>query len=272
MKVEDLFSVSGLATVVTGGASGIGRACAEAMADNGARVTLLDADKDALAEARAAMQSRGGEVRGAVVDVTDRAALRRAFDEAAQHYGRLDVVFANAGMSGGPGFLNQDRTRNAARALEEIDDKLIDRLIEVNYKSVLTTIQASARHMKKSGGGSIVVTSTISTFRTEIFVGLPYVVSKAGLKQLVRQSAVELAAYNIRVNAMAPGPFVTNIGGGRLQDPATQEFFAQFSPMRRMGRPDDIQGLALFLASSASSYITGEQIVIDGGTTLGAAD
>jgi NAD(P)-dependent dehydrogenase (short-subunit alcohol dehydrogenase family) len=272
MKIADLFSVAGLATVVTGGASGIGRACAEAMADNGARVTLLDASKDALAETLKAIQARGGDVRGSVVDVTDRAALNRAFDEAAAHHGQLDVVFANAGISGGPGFLNQDRTRNPARAIEEIDPELIDRLIEVNFKSVFTTIQASARHMKKSGGGSVVVTSTISTFHPEIFVGVPYVVSKAGLTQLVRQSAIELAAYNIRVNAMAPGPFVTNIGGGRLQNPETQEFFARMTPMRRMGRTDDIQGLALFLASPASAYVTGEQIVIDGGTTLGVAD
>jgi NAD(P)-dependent dehydrogenase (short-subunit alcohol dehydrogenase family) len=271
MKSADLFSVSGLAVVITGGASGIGRACAEAMTDNGARVTLFDASKDKLAQAVAALKTRG-EVRGAVVDVTDRKALIGAFDEAASHYGKLDVVFANAGISGGPGFLNQDRSRNPARAIEEIDPELIDLLIEVNYKSVFTTIQASARHMKKTGGGCIVVTSTISTFRPEIFVGMPYVMSKAGLQQLVRQSAIELAAYNIRVNAMAPGPFVTDIGGGRLQDPATQDFFARMTPLRRMGRPEDIQGLALFLASPASAYITGEQIVIDGGVALGAVD
>jgi NAD(P)-dependent dehydrogenase (short-subunit alcohol dehydrogenase family) len=271
LKTADLFSVAGLATVITGGASGIGRACAEAMADNGARVTLLDANKDALAEAVAALKTRG-DVRGEVLDVTDRKALSGAFDEAAGHYRKLDVVFANAGISGGPGFLNQDRSRNPARAIEEIDPELVDRLIDVNYKSVFATIQASARHMKKTGGGCIVVTSTISTFHAEVFVGVPYVVSKAGLRQLVRQSAIELAAYNIRVNAMAPGPFVTNIGGGRLQNPETQEFFARMTPMRRMGRPQDIQGLALFLASPASAYITGEQIVIDGGTTLGVAD
>jgi NAD(P)-dependent dehydrogenase (short-subunit alcohol dehydrogenase family) len=231
----------------------------------------LDASTDALAEAVTALKPRG-DVRGAVVDVTDRAALHRAFDEAAGHYGKLDVVFANAGISGGPGFLNQDRSRNPARAIEEIDPELVDRLIEVNYKSVFTTIQVSARHMKQGGGGAIIVTSTISTFRPEIFVGVPYVVSKAGLQQLVRQAAIEVAAHKIRVNAMAPGPFVTNIGGGRLQNPETQDFFARMTPMRRMGRPEDIQGLALFLASPASAYITGEQIVIDGGVTLGTAD
>src|SRR5690606_38887932 len=99
------------------------------------------------------------------------------------------------------------------RALENLPDSVVDRVIDVNYKSVFTTIQAAARHMKPAGGGNIVVTSTISTIKAESFVGLPYVMSKAGLMQLVRQAAFELAACNIRVNAMAPGPFVTNIGG-----------------------------------------------------------
>jgi NAD(P)-dependent dehydrogenase (short-subunit alcohol dehydrogenase family) len=272
MKIAQLFDVSGLATVVTGAASGIGFACAEAMADNGARVTLMDSNGDTLKAVLEKLRARGADVRNMMVDVTDRAALHRAFDESAAHYGRLDVVFANAGISGGPGFLNQDRSRNSERALENLPDDTIDRLIEVNYKSILTTIQAAVRHMKPAGGGRIIVTSTISTIKTEMFVGMPYVMSKAGLMQLVRQAAHELAAYNILVNAMAPGPFVTNIGGGRLQEAATQEFFAQQNPLCRVGRPDDIQGLALFLASPASGYITGEQIVIDGGTTLGTAD
>lgn len=272
MKIAELFDVSELATVVTGAASGIGFACAEAMSDNGARVTLIDANASALDEAVAKLQARGNDVRGVVADVTDRAALHRTIDEAAGGYGRLDVVFANAGMSGGPGFLNQDRTRNPARTIESMPPELIDRLLEVNFKSVFTTIQAAVPHMKRTGGGRIIVTSTISTIRAEIFVGMPYVMSKAGLMQLVRQAALELAAHDIRVNAMAPGPFITNIGNGRLQDAATQEFFGRQTPMGRMGRPDDIQGLALFLASAASRYITGEQIVIDGGTTLGSAD
>jgi len=272
MKIGTLFDVTGLATVVTGAASGIGFACAEAMSANGARVTLLDISADALKTAADRLKANGGDVRTVSIDVTDRAALRRAFDAAAKHYGRLDVVFANAGISGGPGFLNQDGTRNADRSIEQASDETIDRIIDVNYKSIFTTIQAAARHMKTTGGGRIIVTSTISTFRAETFVGVPYVLSKAGLTQLVRQAALELAAHNILVNAMAPGPFSTNIGGGRLQDASTQEFFARQNPMHRIGQPEDIQGLAIFLASKASGYITGQQIVIDGGLTLGAAD
>lgn len=272
MKIAELFDVSGLATVVTGAASGIGFACAEAMSDNGARVTLMDSNTDALNAAVKKLKQRGNDVRGMAVDVTDRAALHGAFDKTVAEHGQLDVVFANAGISGGPGFLNQDRSRNPARTIESVPEETIDRLLEVNYKSIFLTIQAAVPHLKRSGGGRVIVTSTISTIKTEAFVGMPYVMSKAGLMQLVRQAALELAAHNILVNAMAPGPFVTNIGGGRLQDAATQEFFSRQNPMHRMGRPDDIQGLALFLASPASGYITGEQIVIDGGTTLGVAD
>ena len=272
MKIKQLFDVKGLATLVTGGASGIGFACAEAMSDNGARVTIADANGDALKEAVAKLQARGGDVRGVSLDVTDRAAVRRVVDETAAHYGRIDVVFANAGISGGPGFLNPDRTRNPDRMLENLPDELIDRLIEVNYKGIFTTIQAAARHMRAQKSGRIIVTSTISTFHAEVFVGAPYVISKAGLMQMVRQVAIELAGYNVQVNAMAPGPFATNIGGGRLQDPSARSFFDKQSPSHRIGRPEDIQGLALFLASPASSHITGAQIVIDGGATLGVAD
>jgi NAD(P)-dependent dehydrogenase (short-subunit alcohol dehydrogenase family) len=103
-------------------------------------------------------------------------------------------------------------------------------------------------------------------------VGTPYVVAKAGVAQLVRQVALELARYNIRVNAIAPGTCITNIGGGRLQDPANQAFFAQFSPQHRMAIPEDMQGAALFFASGASNHVTGAHIVIDGGVTLGVAD
>ncbi|HWX85534.1 MAG TPA: SDR family oxidoreductase [Xanthobacteraceae bacterium] len=103
-------------------------------------------------------------------------------------------------------------------------------------------------------------------------MGAPYVAAKAGAAQLVRQAALELARYNITVNAIAPGPFVTNISGGRLRDPAVRAPFEKFSPMRRLCEPDDIKGLALFLASPAAAFITGAQIVIDGGMTLGMAD
>jgi len=271
MNTAVLFDVSGLATVVTGGASGIGLAYASVMADNGARVTIMDADEKALGEVVKRFRSTGQDVRGEVVDVTDRKALGRSFGTTVQHYGRLDVVFANAGIGGGPGFLKLDGERNPDRALENIPSDLWDKVIAIDLTSVFATLQAAARHMK-ARGGRIIVTTSISAVRTETFVAAPYVAAKAGAAQLVRQAAHELARYNITVNAIAPGPFVTNISGGRLKDPAVRAPFERFSPMRRVGEPDDIKGLALFLASPAASLITGAQIVIDGGMTLGMAD
>jgi len=271
MNAAALFDVSGLATVVTGGASGIGLAYAGVMADNDARVTIMDADKRALGEVVERCRSAGQDVRGEVVDVTDRTALERSFDATARHYGRLDVVFANAGIGGGPGFLKLDGERNPDRALENIPSDLWDKVIAIDLTSVFSTLQAAARHMK-ARGGRIIVTTSISAMRTETFVAAPYVAAKAGAAQLVRQAAHELARYNITVNAIAPGPFVTNISGGRLKDPAVRAPFERFSPMRRIGEPDDIKGLALFLASPAAALMTGAQIVIDGGMTLGIAD
>lgn len=272
MKAHDLFAVDGLATVVTGGASGIGYACAEVMADNGAIVTIVDRDPEGLKSAVAKLNAAGAEAFGAIADVTDKADLTRAFDAVAKRHGHIDVVFANAGISGGPGFLNAQHARDPQRTIEALPDDLWNRVIATNLTSVFHTIQIAAQCMKQGRGGRIVVTSSISATKTEAFVGTAYVASKAGVAQLVRQTALELAAYNIRVNAIAPGPCVTNIGGGRLQDKATQEFFAQQHPMHRMATPQDMQGAALYLASPASNHVTGIHIVIDGGITLGAAD
>lgn len=274
MKISELFNVEGLVTVVTGGASGIGYACAEAMVDNGAIVTLMDVDPGGLKQAVETLAARapsGAEaVHGEVVDVTDRPAVRAAFDRVAEKFGRLDVTFANAGITGGPGFLDLERQRVPERTIESIEDDHIDRVVRTNYLSMFATIQAAVPHMKASGGGRIIVTSSISTLMAEVFVSPAYVISKAGLTQLVRQAALELAEYNILVNAMAPSPVATNIGGGRLKDPEAQKIFAKGSPLHRIGQPDDMQGLALFLASPASSYITGVQILIDGGMSLGS--
>ena len=271
VRAEELFHIRGTAALVTGAASGIGLACAKVLAANGARVTLLDKDAAALEAALKAVAA-GADVRGAVADVTQRAALNAAFDAAAGAYGRLDVVFANAGIGGGPGFLAIDGSRNEDYALERMPEERWNRVIAHHLNSVFLTIQAAARHMKPQGGGRIIVTTSIAALKTEAIIGAPYMAAKAGATHLVRQAALELARYNILVNAIAPGPFRTNISGGRLNDPAVRDFHARSSPLKRMAEPDEIMGLALFLASPAARYITGAQMVIDGGASLGLAD
>lgn len=272
MKIQDLFDVRGLVTVVTGGASGIGYACAEVMADNGAVVTVIDRDPKALPPVVAKLTALGTQASGEVADVTDKAALERAFEVVAKRHGRIDVVFANAGVSGGPGFIDAKRERDASRALEAMPDELWDRVMATNLTGCFKTIQVAARHMKATGGGRIIVTSSVSAEKIEQFVGAAYVVSKAGVGHMVRQAAIELAAHNIRVNAIAPGPCVTNISGPRLHDKTVQDFFATLHPSHRMALPEDMQGAALYLASQASRHVTGAHIVVDGGYSLGVAD
>ena len=274
MKAAQLFDVSGLATIVTGAASGIGLAYAEVMADNGARVTLMDIDAAALDAAVRRLAERGGEVRGQVVDVTDRPGLRASIDSASEHYGKLDVTFANVGIDSPPGFISMAGERDAAGAFENVSDQRWDLVMATNLTSIYSTIKASVPHMKKNGskGGRIIVTTSVAGIRPEAIVGMPYMPAKAGAAHLVRQAALELAKYNILVNAIAPGPFLTNIAGGHMNDPIAVAAFARFTPFHRLASTDEIQGLALFLASPAATYVTGSQIVIDGGVLLGLAD
>ncbi len=276
MKIAELFKVQGYGAIVTGGASGLGLGYAEALAENGARVTLLDVHPQRVAEETKRLRSAGMDVRGEVLDVTDHAALDAAFEHAVDAYGRLDVVFANAGIDSGPGFVSgwvgSERPRVAEGSLENYTDERWNRVIDINLNGVFATLRAAARHMKPRRSGRIIVTTSLAAVKCEGVIGAAYMAAKAGAAHLVENVALELAAYNITVNAIAPGFFITNIGGGHAKNPAVQQTVAKHVPMHRVGFPDDIKGLALFLSSPASAYVTGQQIIIDGGWGLGEAD
>ena len=272
MRAGDLFDVRDKRVFITGGASGIGFAIAEVMANAGARVAIVDRSASALDLALSKLTSAGFEVRGEAADATSAADLDRAVASTVAAFDRIDIVFANAGISGGPGFLLADGARNEAGAIENLDPDFWDRVITTNLGSIFRTIRAVAPVLKKQNGGRIIVTSSISATRTELHVGTAYVASKAGVAQLTRQTARELARWNILVNAIAPGPVITNIAGGRLKQAEARAPFEAAAPLHRIATPDDIQGAALFLASPASRHITGAEILIDGGASLGAAD
>jgi NAD(P)-dependent dehydrogenase (short-subunit alcohol dehydrogenase family) len=276
VKIDQLFKVDGYGVIVTGGGSGLGLAYAEALAENGAGVTILDVDPARVATETRRLAEQGYEVRGEVVDVRDHAALDRAFDSAVAVHGRLDVVFANAGVDSGPGFMGAwvgaDRARNAEGALENYLDDRWQRVIDVNLTGIFATLRAGARLMKPQRSGRLIVTSSVASYQCEPAIGSAYMSAKAGVTHLMHCVAQELAAYNITVNSIAPGWFVTNIGGGHAKDPTVQSEMAKEIPMHRVGFPDDIKGLALFLASPASAYLTGQQISIDGGWVLRAPD
>ena len=276
MKSDQLFKVEGYGAIVTGGASGLGLGYTEALAENGARVTMLDVDAERIAHESQRLRALGYTVRGEVVDVRDHDGLDRAFDAAVAAHARLDVVFANAGIDSGPGFVGSwagsERQRNPEGALCHYADERWQRVIDVNLTGIFATLRAAARIMKPQRAGRLIVTTSVAAYQCEPAIGAAYMAAKAGASHLMHCVAQELAAYNITVNAIAPGFFVTNIGGGHAKNPAVQAAMARAIPMHRVGFPEDIKGLALFLASPASAYLTGQQISIDGGWTLGAAD
>jgi len=264
--LEKMFDVRGKSVIVTGGASGIGRAYAEVMAEHGARVCIFDIDAEGMARTVADMTAKGWDVWGQVVDVGDRPAMAAAFDAVAAKHGRIDTVFANAGIDPGPGFNTPTGERNPDGAIENIPDEQWDRGIEINLTSVSTTVKNAVRHMKPKGSGEIIVTSSIASLINESIVGTSYMPAKAAVNHFVRHMAMELGASGIRVNAILPGPFITNIAGGRLRNKADREAFESQSLIGRIGDVEDIKGLALLLASPAGSFFTGSLIVIDGGS------
>lgn len=266
MKTSELFDVTGRSVVVTGGASGIGLGIARAFADNGAKVTIADVNASAIEDA---LRKLGPDAAGEVLDIADRAAVDRAFDAISHRCGGIDVVFANAGISGGAGYANPDGNEQSEGTIDGCPDDEWDQVIAVDLTGARNTAAAAARVMKAHGrGGKIILTSSGAAFRNVPFVSTAYHVAKAGASHLGRQLALELAPHNIRVNMIAPVSFVTNIGGGGMHDKGVQSVFARQSPLRRVADVTEIAGAALFLGSDASSWVTGAELVVDGGSTL----
>ena len=268
MKAAELFDVSGLGVIVTGGASGIGLAFVEALAENGARVTILDIDQAGLERELVRLRGQGWEVRGTAVDVD-----RPAGDAARVRCGRGGLRPARRGVRqcrGGPGGgrIGPDGARTHEGALENYDDERWNRNIEVNLNAVFNTLKAAARHMKPQRSGRIILTTSVASVRNSALAAA-YPAAKAGVAALMRNAALELASYNITVNAIAPGPFATNIGGGHLKEPQWQARAARIIPLHRVGQPREMHGLALLLASGAASFMTGAELFNDGGLSIG---
>lgn len=259
-----LFDVAGRAYVVTGAASGLGLAISQALAGNGARVLLLDRDADRLEDVAARL---GAGTTSRSVDVAEAGAVQAAVEGFADHHGGVDGMFANAGISGGAGFGTV--AGSLTGRLQEQDTGHWNGVLQVNLFGVLNSVQAVVPAMKRAGRGSIVVTASIAGMQAEPFVSYSYAAAKAAVIQLVRQSALELAPFGIRINAIAPGFVRTGIAGGRLHDPVVEADLARRIPLGRLGEPQDVQGIALLLASDAGSYVTGSIFPVDGGVLLG---
>ena len=272
-RTLDQFDIRGRSALVTGAASGIGLAYAECMAEAGAKVTLTDIDAAGVQREAERLAGEGREVRWAACDVSKLEQVAAAFDGHVAAYGGCDIAFANAGLDVGNGFWSPENTRNPAGQIDVYPKEAWDKSIGINLTGCFHTVREAARVMKANKerrGGSIVITSSNAAEVNEAIVGVPYMAAKAGVKHFMRHAAYELAAYGIRVNAIAPGPFVTNIGDGWVKkNPAAKKAWDELVPVGRMAETYQIKPLALLLASDAGSYMTGSHVMIDGGMQLG---
>jgi len=253
-------SFAGKVALVTGATSGIGHAVALKFAEAGARVAALGRDQSALGKVKGEIEKAAGQTLTITVDVTDEQQVRRALDQTIEKFGRLDVLVNAAGhISSG--------------TIENTSLEAWDAMMNVNLRAVFLTMQLAAPHLIETKG-NIVNISSVTGLRS--FPGvLAYCVSKAGVDQLTRCSALELAPRGVRVNAVNPGVVVTEIhkrGGMALED---YERFLEHSktthPLGRVGDPNEIAELVLFLASEKAAWITGGTYSIDGGRALTCA-
>jgi NAD(P)-dependent dehydrogenase (short-subunit alcohol dehydrogenase family) len=281
--LEDLFDVRGQVALVTGGASGLGYAFAEILVQAGANVVIADWDADALegavkslAEAGVAagreppavgQPATGGPpgpplVNGRGVDVSDPQAVRDLVDRVVDLHGRIDIVFANAGVARGrPPMLPEGW-------LDDMSMPDYGTLIDVNLHGVVYTVQAAARPMKRQRAGSIITTASTAGLRNDPYTPYSYAIAKAGVVNFTKQAAHDLARWGVRVNAIAPGPFKTHLGGKEPTSAAAEAMWSAVVPLGHMGDPKEIRGLALLLASKAGSFMTGGVYPIDGGALL----
>ena len=243
------FQLDGKVALVTGAASGLGRAIAVALAAVGARVACIDTSVEANDEVAAGI---GGVP--VALDVTDPGAVEAAIGHLATRLGRMDVLVNSAGIGGrGP-------------AVTYPHD-LLERVLSVNLRGTFLMCQSVGRRMIETGGGSIINIASIGGLVA--FPGsVGYQASKGGVVQLTRALAVEWAASGVRVNAVAPGHIATELVQRQWEtEPELKEFFLSRTPMNRLGTPEDVAGPVVFLAGDASAMVTGQIIAIDGGYT-----
>ncbi len=263
LSAQSVFDVAGKSFVVTGAASGLGEAMSEVLSANGAHVLLIDSDAQALKRVHERLSATGGRVQSQVIDVSNAPALKAQVAEFVDNRQGLDGLFANAGISGGPGFGTEAGAVTGGIEAQSPQDW--ERVFQINLHGVVASLQSAAAVMKLQKHGSLVLTASIAGVKAEPFVSYAYATVKSAVIQLMRQTALELAPYGVRVNAIAPGFIKTNIAGGRLHDDATALRLQSKIPLGRLGRASELHGITLLLASDASSYITGALIPIDGG-------
>jgi len=241
--------------LVTGAGRGIGRALAERFAARGARLAVNDITPGGLDETVAGIAASGFTAKAFVADVASRMAVHAMIEEIREEYGRIDVLINNAGVE-------------PHASLLELDEWDWDRTLAVNLKGAFLLTQSVGRLMVEQGGGVILNIASIAGRAHGLKDRAAYVASKTGLIGFTREAARELAAYNIRVNAVCPGVIETEMTAALRQDPAVVARWLEDIPLHRLGSPADVVGLALFLCSPEAAYLTGQAINVDGGKVM----
>ena len=251
----DMFSLKERVALVTGGGRGIGRGIAEALAAQGARVVVAARTRSELDEAVAAIEADGNAARAVEMDVSDLASIREGVEAALAHYGRIDILVNNAGI-------------NIVNPIEDVTEEDYDRIMDVDLKGIFFLTQAVARQMAPRGLGKVINIGSLTTGVALSKISV-YTAAKGAVGQLTRAQALELAAHNIQVNAICPGFVWTALTEALWEDPDMKAWFDGVVPLKRLALPADIVGTAIFLASPASDYVTGQIIYVDGGMTCG---
>jgi 2-dehydro-3-deoxy-L-rhamnonate dehydrogenase (NAD+) len=245
------YELDGKVAVVTGGASGIGLACAHALARSGAAVSLWDLNAEALEKAVAELEQYGRPTRTAIVDVSDSQRVTDAMEEVANDLGRVDIVVANAGIGG------------EQKPTAEYSDDAWHKVIGVNLDGVFYTQRAGIQVMQRNGGGSVINMASILG-QVGFAMSSAYVAAKHGVLGMTKAAAWEHAADGVRVNAVGPGFIMTPLLEANLDQPAI-DFLAGQHALQRMSQPEEVAELVAWLASDASSFVTGAYYPVDGG-------
>ncbi|MGD9722554.1 MAG: SDR family NAD(P)-dependent oxidoreductase [Pirellulales bacterium] len=251
---QSMFDLTGRVALVTGGSKGLGKAMARGFAEAGANVVICSRHEAELASAAAEIAAgTKAKVVTFVIDMTQRDQVRKLAEQALAAMGRVDILVNNAGS-------------NIPQPIDEITDESWDQIVELNLSSCMALSRALVPQMKERRWGRIIHISSIMGLASKDARNV-YSATKSGLLGLARASALDLGAYNITVNCIAPGPFLTDLPG-TLLSPEQKKALADRTALGRWGEPRELAGPALLLASEAGSYITGEVLVVDGGSLV----
>jgi NAD(P)-dependent dehydrogenase (short-subunit alcohol dehydrogenase family) len=243
--------------LIVGGAQGMGRACADRFGAEGANLVLFDIEADTLKATAGHLLERGYPTETVTGDVALREPVKEAVFHAVDRFGRLDVLVHTAAIV-------------VLKPLLEFPEEVWRRTLDVNLTGVFHTTQEAGLAMAKTGGGAIVVLASTNAFYAEE-LNVPYSTTKGGIVMFVRNAALDLARHKIRINAVDPGIIDTRLSASLIKDPVAGPEYLKKIPLGRWGSPDDIAKVVLFLASDDAGYMTGEDVIVDGGVTLGVS-